>query len=264
MKNIRLILLVSFLMGGFLSAQSFRKIDNKAFARGEKLRYRVYYDSFLTGKVTAGEATVEVKKDAKIIGGRQAYHIEALGWSKGAFNFFFKVNNRYESFVDEQALIPWLFIRRTREGGYDVNDDVTFDHYKGLAISRQKTNAIPENAQDILSSYYWARNIDISNSKPGDEFKFNFFLDDSTYNSKIVYLGKENIKISKGKYKALKIKPMVATGNIFKEEFPMEIWVSDDENRILLKGRSGIRVGSVNVELIEYSGLKNRNMAKLE
>ena len=264
MKKSLILFVLFFLVGGFLSAQSFRKIENRAFERGEKFKFRVYYDSFLTGKVTAGEATLEVKREVKVIGGRPTYHIVALGWSKGAFNFFFKVNNRYESFIDEEALIPWVFMRRTKEGDYEVNDDVTFDHYKNIAISRKQTNAIPDNVQDILSSYYWARNIDITNSKPGDEFMFNFFLDDSTYTSKIVFLGREEIKTVTGRYKALKIKPMVATGTIFKEDFPMEIWVSDDENRIPLKGKSGIRVGSVNMELIEYSGLRHNNLAKLK
>ena len=241
-----------------------RTMENKAFQRGEKFRFRVYYNSFLTGKVTAGEATLEVKSEPKIIGGRPTYHVEGLGWSKGAFNLFFKVDDRCETFIDEEALIPWLFIRRTKEGDYERNDDVTFDHYKNIAISRQKVNDIPVNVQDIISSFYWARNLDTRKSKIGDEFNFNFFLDDSTYTSKIVYQGVEEIKVATGRYRAIKIKPMVATGNTFKEQFPMDIWVSDDENRIPLKGTSGIRVGSVNFEIIGYSGLRNEDLAKIK
>lgn len=245
------------------SAQPFRKIQNKAFDRGEKFTFRVYYDSFVTGKVTAGEASIEVKNEVKIIGGRPTYHVEALGKSKGAFNFFFKVNNRYETYIDEEALIPWLFLRRTKEGDYEINDDITFDHYKNIAISRRKTKSIPDNVQDIISSFYWARNIDISKAKYGDEFPFKFYLDDSTYTSKIVYLGKEEIKISTGTYKTIKIKPMVATGNVFDDQYPMVIWVSDDENRIPLLGKSEIIVGSVKMELVSYSGLRNSNVARL-
>lgn len=261
-KIIVVFILLSIISFG--SAQPFRKIQNKAFDRGEKFIFRVYYDSFLTGKVTAGEASVEVKKEPKIIGGRPTYHVEGIGKSKGAFNLFFKVNDRFETFIDEEALIPWLFIRRTHEGDYIMNDDITFDHYKKIAISRKTQKPIPDNVQDIISAFYWARNIDISKAKYGDEFPFKFFLDDSTYTSKIVYLGKEEIKISTGTYKAIKIKPMVATGNTFDDQFPMVIWVSDDENRIPLLGKSEILVGSVKMELISYSGLRNSNYAKLK
>ncbi len=261
----KLIILISFsLFVTFGSAQSLRKIQNKAFDRGEKFVFRVYYDSFLTGKVTAGEASVEIKKETKIIGGRPTYHVEGIGKSKGAFNLFFKVNDRFETFIDEEALIPWLFIRRTHEGSYIMEDDVTFDHYKNIAISRKTKKSVPDNVQDIISSFYWARTIDISKAKYGDEFPFNFYIDDSTYTSKIVYLGKEEIKISSGTYKAIKIKPMVITGNNFDEQFPMVIWVSDDENRIPLLGKSEILVGSVKMELISYSGLRNSNLAKLK
>ena len=37
-----------------------RRVKNQAFKKGEKLEFRVYYNAFLTGNVTAGYATVEV------------------------------------------------------------------------------------------------------------------------------------------------------------------------------------------------------------
>ncbi len=63
----------------------------------------------------AGEATLEVKPDYTNLGGRDCYHFVGSGKSVGAFDWFFKVRDRYESIVDRDAMIPWLFIRRVNE-----------------------------------------------------------------------------------------------------------------------------------------------------
>jgi len=40
------------------------------------------------------------------------------------------VRDRYESVIDQQGMMPWLFIRRVNEGGYKINQNVSFNHYK--------------------------------------------------------------------------------------------------------------------------------------
>lgn len=240
-----------------VAAQPLRHIQNTAFTNGEKLTFRVYYQSALTGKVTAGEAKLEVKKKAVTRSGRETYHIVGTGQSKGAFNFFFKVDDRFETFIDEQALIPWYFIRRTREGGYKKDDEVTFRQNHGLAVSRNAVKKVPENTQDIMSVFYYARTLDISGVRPGESFPLSFFLDDSLYTSKIVFLGRERIKTGLGTINCLKFKPMVLKGEVFNEPYPMELWVTDDLNRLPVLVTSAVIVGSVKMELTGYEGLKN-------
>jgi hypothetical protein len=241
-----------------------KKVVNFAFKRGEKLVFRVYYDSFLTGKVTAGEATLEVTSDQKEVGGRPTFHVIGTGHSKGAFNFFFKVLDRFESFFDEDTFSPMVFVRRTREGGYTKDDDVTFLKNKGVAVSRKKTSPITADVHDFLSAYYWARNIDVTKYKFGESALFSFFLDDTTYASKIQFVKKEDVKISMGKFKTIKIMPGVAKGNVFNNEYPIEVWVSDDQNRIPILAQSKIIVGKVKMELVSYSGLANPLTSKIE
>ena len=238
-------------------AQSLRTIENTAFTFGEKLTFSVYYQSAITGKVTAGEAKLEVKKKAVTKNGRETFHIVGSGLSKGAFNFFFKVDDKFETYIDEEALIPWYFTRRTREGGYKKDDEVTFRQHHGLAISRNAVTKIPENTQDILSVFYFARTLDMSGVQPGESFPLSFFLDDSLYVSKIVFLGREQVKTAMGKFNCLKFKPMVIKGDVFSEPYPMELWVTDDLNRLPVLLKSAVIVGSVKMELISFEGLKN-------
>lgn len=240
-----------------LMAQELHHIENTAFQPGEKLTFRVYYQSLLTGKVTAGEARLHIKNKLTKHNDRPTYHILATGQSKGAFNFFFKVDDRFETFIDTQALIPWKFTRRTREGGYKKDDEVSFRQHQGLAVSRRAIKRIPPNTQDIVSVFYYARTLDISGMEPEDSFPLAFFLDDSLYVSKIVFLGKEVIKTELGSVSCLKFKPMVIKGNVFSEPYPMVLWISDDKNRLPVLVQSAVIVGSVKMELVEYEGLRN-------
>lgn len=255
----KILISIGFLMlsNSFVMAQSMRYVENTAFDRGEKLTFRVYYQSFLTGKVTAGEAKLEVKKKSITKNNRSTFHIVGTGQSKGAFNLFFKVNDRFETFIDEEALIPWYFIRRTREGGFKKDDEVTFMQQRGVAVSRNAIKNIPINTQDILSVFYYARTLDITGMQPDESFPLAFFLDDSVYVSKIVYLGKEQIKTELGTFNCLKFKPMVIKGDVFSEPYPMELWITDDKNRLPVMVSSAVIVGSAKMELVDYEGLKN-------
>ncbi len=254
-KNIFILILT--ILSGTSYAQHLQKVDNSAFHRGEKLTYQVYYHSLLTGKVTAGEASIEIKKKNTKRNDRSTYHIVGIGESKGAFDFFFKVRDRFETFVDEEGIFPWYFIRRTREGGFKKDDEVSFEQNSNMAISRNAVKKVPANIQDIVSVFYYARTLDITGVNPGDSFPLSFFLDDSVYVSKIIFLGREKVKTSLGTFNTLKFKPMVATGNVFKEPYPMQLWVTDDKNRVPVMMQSAVIVGSVRMELVEYDGLRN-------
>ncbi len=258
-----------FLKSTYLSAQ-FRQIENQAFEKGEKLVYKVYYNSLLTGNVTAGECIFEIQKNSRVIAQRNTMHVICNGYTKGLFNLFFKVKDRYETFLDEEAMMPWLFIRRINEGGYIKKQDVSFNHYnntmlfKNVKRNRSNVSSMPQYTQDILSAIYYFRTFDFTQAKEGDAFPVIFTLDDTVYTTNVFYMGKEQIETSIGTVNCFKLKPMLLTGNIFKDPFPMMLWISDDANKIPVLVESEILVGSVKAELIQYSGLKNPMTAKVD
>ncbi|HPS46691.1 MAG TPA: DUF3108 domain-containing protein [Bacteroidales bacterium] len=253
-----------------LHSQTLRTVENNAFKRGETIRYKAYYDAILTGKVNAGEAELVVKDENTKIANRNTFHVVGLGLTKGAFNIFFKVVDRYETYIDEESMIPWLFIRRVNEGGYKISQDVTFNQYKNTATTLNNKNSVSTtspviaNIQDIISAFYYARTLDFTDAKEGQTYDVPFFLDDSVYTSKIVYQGKEVLTIGLGKFTCLKFKPMVATGNVFSDPYPMVFWITDDKNHLPVLVESKILVGSVKLELIKYSGLANPLTAKIK
>jgi hypothetical protein len=169
-----------------------------------------------------------------------------------------KVEDRFESYLDKEALLPWKFVRRTHEGSYIKHDDVYFDYDKMTATSRQMERSIPGDLQDMVSAFYYMRTLDFDTAEAGDEYHIQFYLDDSLYNSRIVFLGREKVETELGVFPCLKFKPQVATGEVFTEQYPMVLWITDDKNKILVLGKSGVYVGSVTVELVKFSGLKHK------
>ncbi len=258
------ILLCHFLAGEKTFAQGLRTLENTAFQRGEKISYRVFYDSYLTGNVHAGSASLEIKDNNEVVGGRNTMNVVGLGNTQGAFNFFFRVVNRYETYIDDQAIVPLLFIRRINEGGYRKSQDVMFDQRNNIAYSNTDTVPVVENVQDIISAFYYLRTYNYDDAEVGDVYDVNFFLDDTVYVSRVVFDGRERVHTRIGTFNTLRFRPQVLEGEVFSQPYPMTLWISDDENKIPVLAQSGIVVGSVKMELTNYEGLKNPMTSRVD
>jgi hypothetical protein len=230
-----------------------RNASNKAFKPGEKLVYRLHY-----GLIDAATATISVDPQITKIDNREVYHVIGEGRTISSFDYFFKVRDKYESYIDKQGMFPHKFVRRVDEGGYKINQDYEFYPAK-RAYKNQKGEGYltPEYVQDMISAFYFARNMDFSKAKKGDIFKITCVVDDEIFNLKIRYIGKENIETDAGKFKAIKFAPVIQKGRIFKKEEDLSVWISDDNNHIPLMASAKIMVGSVKMELKSYSGLAN-------
>lgn len=235
------------------AGDDFCSIRNRTFKNTEFLNFRVYYT--VAGiYMAAGEANFNVtleKYNAKTV-----YHITGDGKTYSFYDNFFKVRDRYESFIDTSTLQPYKFIRNVYEGGYKKYEDVTFNQSANTAVSKDGVFKVPNCVQDVLSSIYYARNIDFNKYKPGDKIPFAMFLDNEVYNLYVRYLGKEEIKTKYGKFKAIRFKPLLIKGTIFEGGEKMEVWVSDDGNHIPLRVESPISVGSIKVDMMGYKNLR--------
>ena len=142
-----------------------RKLKQTAFKKGEFLRYDVSYGYF-----DAAEATLEVKNTSTIINGRKTMHVVGKGKSKGALSLFFKVEDRYETYIDEEGILPWKFIRHVREGGYELDRNIEFNHFSNKATvvqNESKDYKVKPNTQDLLSAFYYARTLDLQDQGKG-------------------------------------------------------------------------------------------------
>jgi hypothetical protein len=260
MKTLILLLISPMMtLSSSMLETNFPKTENKSFKQGEKLRYRVSY-----GAIDAGEVVLEVK-ETKMRGNdnRKLFHAVGVGRTLGAFNAFYRVYDVYETFIDQESIMPWFFRRRVDEGGYKINQDYEFLHHRKLVDNgKGKKYVVPIGIQDMISSFYFARTLNFSTMKIGDVSEFKCFMDEEIFPLKIRYVGKETIKLRSGKIECLKFKPVVQTGRYFNSDEDVVFWITNDHNRIPVMVKAKIPVGSVKMHLVEWSGLQQELVLK--
>lgn len=229
----------------------------KAFKKGEWLRFKISYSNFLN----AGNATMEVKET--INNKNEVFHVVGKGKTTGIISWFFKVRDNYQSYFYKESLKPYRFIRKIDEGGYTKNKEIIFDHsskkatVKDYKHNTEKQFTINNNVQDMLSTLYYLRNQDLSKMKANDEIMLTMFFDESNYKFKLRLLGREIIRTKFGKVASIKFRPLVQEGRVFKENESLTVWVSDDKNKIPLRIKASLAVGSMRVDLNAFKGLAN-------
>jgi hypothetical protein len=232
-----------------LFAQELIKTNDVAFKAGEKLSYKMKYGFF-----TAAEANIRVEDSPIQFNNQPAYHIIAEGKTAGTFDVFYKVRNRYESYVDKNTLLPYFYAENRRESNYKHADKVTFDREKKTITAAKGT--FPYSADkvfDFVSAYYFARCIDVSKIQ---KFDLQYFLEDGVHTLSITYVGKEKMACSMGTFNCLKFNPTIIPGRIFRKDSKLYLWITDDNNRIPVKAHVEVVLGSLTMDLTAASGLK--------
>ncbi|MEK6571192.1 MAG: DUF3108 domain-containing protein [Bacteroidota bacterium] len=227
----------------------FRTVENKAFGVGERLLFDISY-----GFLHAGEAVMTVSAIETLFT-RPCYHIKFDVRSTGAFSFFYKVRDHYESFIDVQGLFPWRFEQHIQEGGYRSDFSAVFDQYRLKAVTSDKEYDIPLYVYDAVSALYFVRTLDFTGTRPGVRAHLQNFYKDQTYPLDVKYLGRQTIEVDAGTFDCIIIEPLVREGGLFKSEGRIIIWLTDDERKIPVKVSTKVLIGSIDAELKEYGGI---------
>jgi len=105
-------------------------IENGVFDAGEEIVYKIYYNwNFVW--LAAGEVTFRVYDEG------DEFHISARGRTYSSYEWFFKVRDNYDSYIDKNNLLPRVSIRDVHEGKYNRYDKVNFNQNANTAISLQ-------------------------------------------------------------------------------------------------------------------------------
>ena len=229
-----------------------------AFGVGERLLFNVNF-----GFITAGYAEMNIPKLDTVLN-TTTYKVEFIVRSTPTFDLFFKVCDRYETYLDTATIVPWRFEQHISEGSFKRDYVATFDHRNGIARTDEGDFPIPPDVHDIMSAFYYARTIDFSGFRMGQKVGLKNFFKGKTNPLEIKYLGKQRIDVKAGTFNCIILEPMVKEGGLFKSEGRILIWLSDDANRIPVKVSTKIVIGTIDAELKEYSGLRNGEKAKVK
>ena len=265
MKLLFRLLLIGILTISWVTGvdDSFCEMENKTFASGENLSYKVYYNwNFVW--LAAGRTNFTVKNE--ILNGEDVYHLKAIGQTFKSYDPFYKVRDYYDSYIDKETLLPKKYIRQIYEGGYTKYNEVTYDQTNQLAysnIGKSKESTHPVEIEmnsckhDILSILYYLRNLDFTEYDKGDIIPVSIMIDNEQWDLSVTYLGKEVKRVKGiGKYNTIRLRPQLISSHAFDGDEIMDVYVSDDQNRIPLLIESPLTVGKLKAVLVQYDGLK--------
>jgi len=246
MKNIFLFI------GIFIFSAVSAQFDN--INAGESITFRVHY-----GFLTAGNATLSTTKTS--YKGQPAFYVKGVGRTSGAAKAFFKVEDVYESYINEKKE-PLFYVRNVSEGSYTQHLQSTFNPANNTLVlvdkkhtdRPAKTVKVPNDVQDILSCFYYLRSMD--NLKVGSVVKMNVWIDDELFPFQLKVVGTEKINTKFGKINCLKIIPSVISGRVFKAKEGVTMWVTNDQNRVPVLIKAELAVGSLKASIDSYANVK--------
>ena len=257
----KLILLFIILTFSFSNSQTIKKrflsSSTNSFKEGEWLQFRVHYGFF-----NASEIEIELKREK--LDGVSVFHAKGYGRSTGLLRLFFKVEDYYESYFRESNGLPIWFIRDIYEGGYTKNLEMFFNHnINTVKLNDKKNNRIlnfniNSNTQDLISAFYFLRNFyNTDNLENGEEININMFFDEENYLFKLKFLGYDLLNTKFGKVECMRFRPYVQSGRVFKEQESVTLWISNDKNKIPVKMKANLKIGSIECDLENFKNLNH-------
>lgn len=237
-------------------AQEIKLLGASVFNPGEHLKYRVHY-----GFINAGEAELTVMDKVQEQNDRPCYQIEVFGRSVGAFSRIVRIRNVWGTYLDTAWMKPHRAYRDIRENKYRKLEDITFDYAKRVVNVRVKDRRdtsfrIPNPIYDIVSGYFFFRQVDYNRMQEGTVMVLDAFFDNEQYKFKLRFAGRETIKTKYGKIRCLVLSPIMPENSFFDGEDAIKMWVSDDGNRVPIRVSAELAVGSVDLDITDYKGTR--------
>jgi len=240
--------------------------QNNTIAAGEKLTFTASYN--MSGLMTdLAQVTMETKEVSTSKATLLRLRCKAQTYSK--WDNFFKINDTYETYVNPANLNPYLHKREINEGGYykkmQYNFDRSLNKVKSVKTKRRKDGTfwsenknltISSKTNDIVTTIYYIRNLDIHKAAVGSSDNFTILFDNEETTMKLILLGKETITTNIGKKECYKLS-ISLKNNILSGENNNLLWLTADANKIPVYAKFKVPVGNGELKIQSATGLKH-------
>jgi uncharacterized protein DUF3108 len=208
---------------------------------GERFEYSVKF-----GFLPVGSGAMEVA-GIDTVRGQLAWH--AVFTVHGG-TLFYRVDDRLESWMDVRSLVSLRHKQELSEGTRDRQRHFEIFPERGVFEEAGKPEAPTVSAPlDDASFLYFVRTIPL---EVGATYEFDRYFRPDRNPVKIRVLRRERVKVPAGEFDAIVIQPIIKAKGIFAEGGRAELWLSDDNNRIMLQLRSKLSFGSLNLHLTSF------------
>jgi hypothetical protein len=169
---------------------------------------------------------------------------------------FYSVNDHYESWFDTTTLASLRYRQNIDEGSYER--ERVFEMFPERQTFSE--NGKPEEPGVALplddgSFIYFVRTLSLD---LGQSYEFNRYFRPDRNPVRLDVLRKERIKVPAGEFNTIVVRPAIKTKGIFSADSKAEIWFSDDSLHLMLRMKSGLPFGTLQLELkdINRGGLR--------
>jgi hypothetical protein len=156
-------------------------------------------------------------------------HFNIRGSALGAYH----VDDTYDSWMDVVSLNSLRFEQNLFEGGkktkrvYNIFPDR--DVYQQEGKNERKSSIDP---LDDASFFFFVRTLPL---EVGQTYTFDQYYDPDANPVVIKVVRRDTIDVPAGRFPAIVLQPTIKTNGLFSKNGHAEIWLSDDEHRILLR-----------------------------
>jgi len=209
------------------------------------------------GRVRLGEGSIEVEA-IDSIDGQDGYRVAMEAWGGPPF---YKVQDRQVSWIRPYPLSSIRFEQRLSEGSYKRSTQYAFD-LEGMTYNRRDLvdgewrarddeTEVPilEGALDDVSFLFFARLLPL---EVGQRYEFDRYFKESGNPVVIEVLRREEIRVPAGTFQTIVLRPIIQTGGAFSDDGEAELYLSDDDRRVIVRLKTSMAVGSGNMFLTHY------------
>ena len=216
------------------------------FGVGEQAQYEVKF-----GPVTMGSGTMEVAS-VDMVRGHETYR--TIFRVKGG-PFFFKVDDRLESWIDTHTLSSLRHRQDLNEGSRDRERNFEiFPERATFSEDGKPEEPSVANPLDDGSFMFFVRTLPL---EVGKTYEFTRYFRPDRNPVKIQVLRKERITVPAGTFDAIVVRPIIKAKGIFSENGQAEVWLSDDAQRVMLQMKSKFARISISLYLKSYRPATN-------
>lgn len=224
------------------------------FAVGERAEYDVTF-----GPVRVGRGRLEVEA-MDTVRGTPAYR---LAFELEGGPFFYKIDDRTVSWLATEPYRSLRFEQILHEGGYERHRRYELDHDAGTSTredwdeeleayrphATERDVPIPPGALDEISYLFLIRTLPL---EVGRTYSFDDYFEEDGNPVVIQVLRRERVRLRAGTFETVVVRPVIQTAGIFGEGGEGELYISDDERRLIVMIKSRKWSGELTMYLREF------------
>jgi len=210
------------------------------FAVGERAEYQVKF-----GFLSVGSASMDVV-GIDTVRGQETWNtiFQLRGGIPG-----YRVNYRFQSWMHTRSLASlrhWQIVAEGRRDAERKFEIFPGEHFIHNEFEPQPTVPLP---LDDGSFFQFVRTLPLD---VGAEYSFNRYFRPDRNPVVIQVLRRERVRVPAGTFDAVVLRPIIKSRGVFSEDGQAEVWLTDDDRRIMVQMKTRLSFGSITLQLRNY------------